>query len=604
MESAPAEKRSRALSVLTVVFLALYFLVFSADALRTYFTFDDGMNLIALHRHWAIPIRANLLDVLKVFTPAYRPLGALFYRPLYELFGFNPVPFRVVCHLLMAVNIVLAYRFARVLEATPEAAVLSTLLFAYNGSMGDLYYNTGTIYDLLCFPLYIGAILVYTRDRSRNRHLGWTAMLVVMALFLAALDAKEMAVTLPAALLLYELLYHCREFTHLKHLLRTGGFLVLMFAASAFFLKTKLAVMAAHELYRPRVDVSYIVSGIGHYFEQLWYLKPDSFGAMPAAISIALFVAAGVLLRNRTAVYGILFFTIGLLPVAVIVRRSGYAAYVVYPGLTLALGAILASVRSAVVRVTGKTNLELASRIALFFCVAVVSVKGFAHSRKIAMGNALWDEQRRIDLLTGMKEQIPEFPPGARVLILDDPWEPGWGPMFLARMRYGDPALWMDRVRNLIDTAPKDSYDLLISYKQPLLVPRSPRMLGVRKAWELRWFPYRKGEFVLTGPSADRAIRNINFSASAAAPGERVTVNVPGLGNSRIGAIYRIVSGAGTVTHSVENWCALDSKGSCTISAPNVQHPAKLAVDWVRPSKGRWIFTHGELKIDPQSHGP
>ena len=66
---------------LAILFIACYFFLFTSSSLKTYFTFDDGMNLVSLHHLWTVPLSTNILDALKVFTPAYRPLGALFYRP-------------------------------------------------------------------------------------------------------------------------------------------------------------------------------------------------------------------------------------------------------------------------------------------------------------------------------------------------------------------------------------------------------------------------------------------------------------------------------------------------------------------------------------------
>src|SRR5579871_5093699 len=138
----------RSLYVLTALFIFVYFFFFSYDGLRTYLNFDDGMNFIAMHRQWEFTLWHNLFDALKVFTIAPRPLGALFYRPIYYFFGFDPPAFRVFFYMFLLLNIVIAYRFARWVGATREAAALSTLLFCYNASMMDLYYSTGTIYDV------------------------------------------------------------------------------------------------------------------------------------------------------------------------------------------------------------------------------------------------------------------------------------------------------------------------------------------------------------------------------------------------------------------------------------------------------------------------
>jgi hypothetical protein len=422
-------------------------------------------------------------------------------------------------------------------------------------------------------------------------------MLIVMLLFLAALDAKEMAVTLPAVLLLYEVLYRYWDFRSPAAILRTGGFLAVMFVATAAYLKIKVADLSNNALYHPHLSIQFILTGIGHYFEQLFYLEPESFGPVKVAIAIVLLLAAAAVCRSRAIAYGTLFFVVGLLPLSVIYHRGGYAAYVAYPGLTLALAAILASARSSLLRITGKENLHVATTVALFLCVAVTSVTCFAHTRKILMKNALWDEQRRIDLLTGLKRQIPEFPPKARILILDDPWGPDWGQMFLIQLMYHDPTVWVERVKNGVETGNRDSYDLLLTYQQPFLGEKLSRLFGVRKIWEFHWTPLSEGQFTLTAPSESRTPRNIDFSPSAARAGRPVKLTVPGLANVKIDVIYRLLSNGNSWTQSVENWCSLDSQGACTVTAPHAGPVATFTIDWVRPSKGRWIFTNGILAL-------
>ena len=56
-----------------------------------------------------------------------------------------------------------------------------------------------------------------------------------------------------------------------------------------------------------------------------------------------------------------------------------------------------------------------------------------------------------------------------RILVLDDPWGPDWGPMFLLRLAYNDPNVWVDRIKNPEKPGDKDTYDLLVTYKQPFI---------------------------------------------------------------------------------------------------------------------------------------
>src|ERR1700733_13771411 len=204
--------QSRTLALLSGLFILLFFVFFSYRGLSSYFTFDDGTTVIVCLKPFETPFWRDLLHILTVFTTAFRPLTTLFWRPLYAVFGFNPLPFRVVVHLLLAVNIGLAYVVARRLQATREASVLAALVFCYNAATLDLYYNTCLVGDVLCFLLYALAIAVYVRGRQAGNPLGWRRTAAVSVLFLLALDSKELAVALPGVLSIYELLYRRSDF--------------------------------------------------------------------------------------------------------------------------------------------------------------------------------------------------------------------------------------------------------------------------------------------------------------------------------------------------------------------------------------------------------
>src|SRR6266702_2205449 len=125
MSPASSPIESRTLAWLGAAFILSLFFFFSYHGLFAYFTFDDGTTVIACLRPFDTPFWRDLLNILTVFTSAFRPLTTLFWRPLYEAFGFNPLPFRIVVHILLTLNLGVAYLLARRLQASPEAAALA-----------------------------------------------------------------------------------------------------------------------------------------------------------------------------------------------------------------------------------------------------------------------------------------------------------------------------------------------------------------------------------------------------------------------------------------------------------------------------------------------
>ncbi len=588
---------SRTLAFLGALFILLFFVFFTYSGLFAYFTFDDGTTVIYCLKPFETTWWRDLLHILTVFTTAFRPLTTMFWRPLYAVFGFNPLPYRIAEHVLLAVNIGLAYLLARRLEVTREGAALTALFFCYNAAMAVLYYNTCLVGDVMCFSLYSLAMILYLRGRQGGEPLTWRRIAGVAVCYLLALDSKELAVTLPGILVIYELLYRLRDFRDRRKALRVGGVLAVMFVVGAIYLKVKVAEMGQNSAYHPTVTVGFIVNNIGHYLQELFYLPENSVTPAKSGLILGGLVAAGALVRSRQAIFGVLYFVTSLIPVAVIASRGSYAAYVSYFGLALAVGAILAGARSQLTRFAKRTDLETASAVVLFVCTAVLVGRAHMVRRVDTNGYFEWDKPKLVTLMNDFRRTIPEFPPNARVLITDDVWDPDWGLMFLVRLMYNDKTVWVDRPNTMGHAPDLPSYDLVISYKAPDIELSPAIFHGFPMKWEIRGRAINSGQFVVSSPAAHGAASRVEFSPEAVKSNRKITVSVPGLSNVAINALYRIVSQKGSTPHLVENWCTLDGNGNCTIYAPSEGGPVSIVVDWIQPVGQRWIFTNGVLSV-------
>ena len=188
-------------------FLLAWFLYFNWSSLRVHFAPDDMMNMAYYFRAGPWRLAEALITP---WTGFYRPMGGLFYMTLFAGFGLNPAPYHAAILMLLAASVWLTYRFARLLGCGELAAGLAALVVAYHPGLSNLYYNAGFVYDVLCLFFYMAALVYYGRVRESGRppRPGETAVFLV--LFLCALLSKEMAITLPAALLAHEWLYHHR----------------------------------------------------------------------------------------------------------------------------------------------------------------------------------------------------------------------------------------------------------------------------------------------------------------------------------------------------------------------------------------------------------
>ena len=591
--SVPLE--SRKLAFLTAVFILLFFTLFTYSGLFAYFTFDDGTAVVANQGHFDVPMWKNFVNVLTVFTTAYRPLATLFWRPMYAIFGYDPFPFRVAIHLLIILNIWLAYVFAKRLEVTKATAALTALVFCYNASMSDLFYDSCTVTDPLCLLFYLLSAIAYVGGRQKGELLSRGRIAMVLVCYMLALDSKELAVALPGILTIYEVLWHHRDLRDRQKALRVGAVLAAMFLIGILFLKVKVPDMGQNGSYKPHATVGFVITNIGLYLGQILYRPETSFTPLGGMLVLAAFLAAGTLVRSRAAIFGTLFFAVGLVPVAIIPHRAAYCAYIPYVGLSLAAAAIASNGRELLVKALKKAELETPSIVGLF--VLAVILLGWGHIKQWKPRNQFfeWFNPQVTSFMENVRRTIPDFPPGARVLIAEDPWAGDWGPMFLIELMYHDGSVWVDRPKNMDKPPDPSSYDLVVKYHEPMVDLAPPKILGIPIKWQTRGSSGDIGTFTVS--SGNGAASHVDFSPQVVRGSQAATLTVPGLSSVAINAVYRIVSGTDTQKFVIKNWCKLDDKGTCTIPAPPVKKLGALIVDWVQPVGQHWILTGGVLMI-------
>lgn len=313
---------------MAAVLTAAYVLLQMSPGLSTRFAPDDMQNIYTYWNpgpwHWIRPI-------LQVATAEYRPLGAVFYLPLFHWFGFNPQPFRIVIFVLLVVNAGLLYLIARRVTGSREAAAIAVLAGGYHASATGTYLSTSTIYEVLCFLFMVSAFLVYLRRGP---------LMLFVVLYAAALESKEMAVVLPAILLVYELLIE-------KSLsfLRRPSFLVSIVLAAAVLAAKVLTpnTFTAFEAYRPVLSWTRYLETSRAYVAELLLFRPPASAALTIGFWIGVFALAAAL-RNRKMLFGAGFAWIALLPVNFVTAREGFVLYIPLLGFGIYLGALFVDV--------------------------------------------------------------------------------------------------------------------------------------------------------------------------------------------------------------------------------------------------------------------
>ena len=432
--------------------LLAYFLYFSWDRLQVPFSSDDLMNL---DFYWKRGTGWMLFSQLPLWRGLYRPMGAVFYLPLFAGFGLNPAAYHVAAMLLLLANAYLLYRWAKVLGAGELAAGLAALIACYQAGLSGLYYYTGFVYDVLCFSFYVSALVFYAGARRRGRLLRAWETAAFLGLFLCALNSKEMAVTLPVILLVYEWTYHrpaLRNWRDLTVWLRGPGRVALCGAA-----------MSLCSLYGKAFGPDPLLNAAGYRpvfsLHQLRQFQTAALGDLLlnqhysgwvqilAMWALLLYLA---LRRDRPVLrFNWWFVLITPLPVAFLEHRTGANLYVPLAGMAIFGGVIFEDLaRSLAGVLAGETILRRVDRRVLLAVTVAAGVYFWAHRNhylkewlvKPAMART---GKLQAEIVQQFRVLNPHVAPGSRVAILNDPVDPndplnGLGTYFIAELWFHD----------------------------------------------------------------------------------------------------------------------------------------------------------------------
>jgi hypothetical protein len=432
-------------TIFAAIGIAAVFFAFAGDGLRAYFTPDEMMNLYGA---WFRPL-----------ADSGRPVGDLFYRVMFAAAGLNPLPYRIACYALLSANLGLLYILCRKLSASREVAALACLLGAYHAHLADLYYSTDTVYDLLCFLFYFLALLFYIEVRNR----AWPWRTLVLALYLAALGAKEMAITLPVFLALYDLIYDppaprlaaarawtARELRRLwPFALVTVGFILLKTVGPGR--------VTANSDYLPRLSWQVLIDGWKHYAFDLFY-GVIPFTGLRVVLLWAVLLAIVRALRKRDLLFAACVILIGILPVVLIAERGFYAIYLTLPGWYLFAAQTLVSVRDRLLPAG-----PAARPAVLFLLVAACLVP--LHWREKPRGKAWVAEAHESVRSTLEPLRNYRVPRAAKVLVLDDPYpKDDFILLFMFRLTFRDDEIQVRRGKAPFVPPPGEVYDRVFNY--------------------------------------------------------------------------------------------------------------------------------------------
>ena len=414
------------------IFLTAYFLWFNWGSLRVRFALDDLANL---RHYFEIPAAQLILSNFLPWRGDYRPLGALFYLPIYRFAGLNPVPYQAALLAVLLLNVYFAYRLMRLLGAGELSAALVALICCYHGGVANLYYNAAFVYDAMCCCLYLAALTFYVGIRGRDRLPGVGQTLVFLALLLAALNAKEMAVSIPVMLLVYEWVYHAPAKKDRQSLVGwvRGPARTIWFAAALVLLDVypKVAgpaAMTAAEGYRPVFSLERVRTFQVALLQDLFF----SWSWKPGWAFIVGLYAVMAYIAWRHASRPVLRFLFCYLLVAPLPieflpgRREACFALLMFGGAAFASVVLVDGIETAVRFVAGVFKLPVRRGVLVGVMVAAVAFLWVREQRDLRrsiggdpMTTLGWESW---DIVEQMRASSFHPRPGSSVAFLDDPF--------------------------------------------------------------------------------------------------------------------------------------------------------------------------------------
>ena len=137
---------------------------------------------------------------------SYRPVSTISYFLMYAAAELDPFFYHLVSLLLHMLNTLLVFRLAVLIFQDRLRAMMSSLLFACHPVLTETVNCIAWNDDLLTTLFFLLALIFYIRTRSDSLVSGIRGYSLSFLFFALGLLSKEMAITLPAVVLLYDLL--------------------------------------------------------------------------------------------------------------------------------------------------------------------------------------------------------------------------------------------------------------------------------------------------------------------------------------------------------------------------------------------------------------
>jgi hypothetical protein len=379
-----------------------------------------------------------------------RPLGGLFYLPTFLLFGLNPAPFHAFLLLLLLAGAHQMYRLAWALGAGELAAAMVALIACYHGGLSNLYFNSVFVFDVLCGLFFFATLAYYAGIRGSGRLPSGAQTASCLGLYLCALNAKEMAITMPAILLAYEWLYHGRPAWRVKEIaqwLRGPGKMVvwtgLMTLVAIYGKALGPSGLMKGSGYRPTYSWEQIVDFQGRHLGDIFYHLP-SFGGL-ATLLIWLAVTYLAWRKKRPILrFCWVYVLLTPIPIQFLIARDQGCLYVTLAGWAIFAATLLTDWLPGAARMVAGEPLfrrlgQPRVRAILAACAMIAYAWGSWRYKVTEVAPTIPLLGPRTEaVLAQFRAVNPQVRRGATVVFLDDPWPNTYDMAFIGELWFRD----------------------------------------------------------------------------------------------------------------------------------------------------------------------
>ncbi len=419
-----------------MILIILSFIIYS-NTLQNGFVYDDSL-----------PITDN--NFIKVWTKdvffffdssyftrsgeaSYRPVATLSYFVNYLFWKFNPLGYHLTSILLHMINVIMVFFLISLISKNSTTAFFTALLFACHPALTEAVNCITYSEDLLAAVFFLPAFILYIKFKNNN-YKNYILFLITLAFFFISLLSKEMAITLPVLVILYDLIFAKKSEDKISIKSAISLILKNKFIYTGFFLICLLYLYIRFYLMYYPMEIT-IVS-YGNLITRLIYIPynifnflkitffpfnlnadyvfsyPETFFSFINIISYIIVIAVIILSffvyrYSKDAAFGIWWFFIALSPVFNIMQISNPIAerYLYLPliGLCFSFSVLIGKLfEKGRLKIKGMEQVDINKIIKYTIITAIAVIFSFSAFNR----NKIWKDE--FSLYKNMAETSPD----------------------------------------------------------------------------------------------------------------------------------------------------------------------------------------------------